>query len=725
MKRLWEFIRRYWLDVFTMKMSVSIISVILLISGVLLCISYLFFMNNISVQAEKSSVLRLREIVNMVENNLSYADGIATSLAVSREARNLSAIEYLDDVDRIEAVRSMSEQLRLQKFSNSLIHSLYLYYPDAGVVVYDALYQASDVDDVENISFQEEDPVFCTPHARFSHYTDAGYQDLLKIVKPLAYESGYVVVNLSAAELSGYLEGLKISNEELIWLSDKNGNVVLEDRVMPADLQIGHTTWQGKDYIVVEQTGEFTKWRFRLAIPFESFCWNYGSIQLFIPIFSLVLLFGSVVSGLFITLRISRPVNRLYYSVTENQEIKQDHFKYLLSSYEKLWPMSLKLQEEMGFLNLLLRAPSENGAKVSNFQKLLPYCEFRVLAIDLSVSKVTGGEFFQIMPCFQLIRDAFSGMGKVLKFRIVQVEPHRLAVIVNFDPSVLTVDEMVPMFSDLVVSIHEEVGVSVNVGVSDPKQSITDLYVAFQEALKALEYRFLTGSNALILFSDIGLPHFSLVSYPSGLEQELLDHLRMGNRTKTQEIFKEIQEFTEKVEGVHPAFSRMVAASMMSAVRQLAFRLMPESQAEMACERALKHQENLWGSTEELCEEILVFIQNMKKNKNETVAQRILSYIQEHFAEELTVESISRVFGISTSYCYRILQEQKQISPMRYISQVRVDQAAQRLKNSQDPVKKIAVDCGFESLQIFYRQFKNIKGVSPSNYRRTSRSEKE
>lgn len=720
MKRLWEFIRRYWLDVFTMKMSVSIISVILLISGVLLCVSYLFFMNNISVQAEKSSMLRLREIVNMVEENLSYADGIATSLSVSKEARNLSAIEYLDDVDRIAAVRSMSEQLRLQKFSNSLIHSLYLYYPDAGVVVCDALYRASDVDDVQNLSFQEEDPVYPTPHARFSHYTDAGYQDLLKIVKPLTYQNGYVVVNLSAEKLSSYLDRLKISEDELIWLSDKDGETVLEDKVMPADLQTGRTTWQGKEYILVEQTGLFTKWKFCLAIPFESFCWNYGSIQLFIPILSLALLFGSVVSGLFITLRISRPVNRLYYSVTENQGNKQDHLKYLLSSYEELWPKSLKLQEEMGMLNLLLRAPSEQDGKWSDLRKLLPYGGFWVLAIDLSESKVTGGEFLQTMPCLQLIREAFSGGGKALKFRIVQVEPHRMAVIVNFDLSVWKADEMVPMFSDLVVSIHEELGISVNIGVSDVKQSIKDLYVAFQEALKALEYRFLTGSNALILFGDIGLSNFSLVSYPSGLEQELLDHLRMGNRNKTQETLKQIQEFTEKVEGVHPAFSRMVAASMMSAVRQLAFRLMPESEAEAACDRALKNQENLWIPTEELCEEILVFIQDMKKNKNETVAQRILSYIQEHYAEELTVESISRVFGISTSYCYRILQEQKQISPMRYISQVRVDQAAWRLRNTQDSVKKIAKDCGFESLQIFYRQFKHINGVSPSNYRRTN-----
>ena len=57
-------------------------------------------------------------------------------------------------------------------------------------------------------------------------------------------------------------------------------------------------------------------------------------------------------------------------------------------------------------------------------------------------------------------------------------------------------------------------------------------------------------------------------------------------------------------------------------------------------------------------------------------------------------------------------------TPIRYLTEYRLETAARRLILSGDPVNSIAVSCGFDDLSYFDRLFRTSYGMPPSQYRR-------
>lgn len=58
------------------------------------------------------------------------------------------------------------------------------------------------------------------------------------------------------------------------------------------------------------------------------------------------------------------------------------------------------------------------------------------------------------------------------------------------------------------------------------------------------------------------------------------------------------------------------------------------------------------------------------------------------------------------------------MSPLEYINLVRVQTACDLLKRTDEPITTIAGKCGFTTLSTFNRNFKQITGVSPSQWRK-------
>lgn len=95
----------------------------------------------------------------------------------------------------------------------------------------------------------------------------------------------------------------------------------------------------------------------------------------------------------------------------------------------------------------------------------------------------------------------------------------------------------------------------------------------------------------------------------------------------------------------------------------------------------------------------------------------MLQYISENLAEELRVDDIAENAMISKSECTRCFHENLGIAPIQYIKQLRIDTAASQLRLTDRAVSEIACECGFQDMSYFAKTFKNIKGVTPSEYR--------
>ncbi len=58
------------------------------------------------------------------------------------------------------------------------------------------------------------------------------------------------------------------------------------------------------------------------------------------------------------------------------------------------------------------------------------------------------------------------------------------------------------------------------------------------------------------------------------------------------------------------------------------------------------------------------------------------------------------------------------ISPIQYLREYRLQKAAELLLVTDDKIKTIALNCGFNDMSYFTKSFKEFKGMLPGDYRK-------
>ena len=116
---------------------------------------------------------------------------------------------------------------------------------------------------------------------------------------------------------------------------------------------------------------------------------------------------------------------------------------------------------------------------------------------------------------------------------------------------------------------------------------------------------------------------------------------------------------------------------------------------------------------------------NVKSIKSENITnirmQKFLTYINEHYSEEISLEDLAKSANVSKSECLRCFKSCLDTTPYKYIIEFRLSKAANLLKNTNIPVSSIASAVGFNHISHFGKCFKEKTGVTPKEYRRTKK----
>lgn len=95
----------------------------------------------------------------------------------------------------------------------------------------------------------------------------------------------------------------------------------------------------------------------------------------------------------------------------------------------------------------------------------------------------------------------------------------------------------------------------------------------------------------------------------------------------------------------------------------------------------------------------------------------VIAFIQAHYAEPLTNQSIGAALGYHPNYINRLTVLHTGQSLHRYLMTVRVHRALDLIQSTCQPLSQIAQACGFQSSAHFSRCFKALMGASPSAFR--------
>lgn len=95
----------------------------------------------------------------------------------------------------------------------------------------------------------------------------------------------------------------------------------------------------------------------------------------------------------------------------------------------------------------------------------------------------------------------------------------------------------------------------------------------------------------------------------------------------------------------------------------------------------------------------------------------VISYVEEHYAQTITIEEMAALCYFSKSYFMKFFKENMGMSFITYLNDYRLEAAASMLCATEDNILDIATACGFDNLSYFNRSFKKKYGVTPGKYR--------
>lgn len=97
--------------------------------------------------------------------------------------------------------------------------------------------------------------------------------------------------------------------------------------------------------------------------------------------------------------------------------------------------------------------------------------------------------------------------------------------------------------------------------------------------------------------------------------------------------------------------------------------------------------------------------------------QRVLRDIHTNYGRLEGIAGIAAALGISENHLIREFRHEVGITPMKYLSQVRLDHAKKQLTATNRSIEEIALECGYRRANYFCRVFKQHTGVTPLAYR--------
>jgi beta-xylosidase/AraC-like DNA-binding protein len=126
-----------------------------------------------------------------------------------------------------------------------------------------------------------------------------------------------------------------------------------------------------------------------------------------------------------------------------------------------------------------------------------------------------------------------------------------------------------------------------------------------------------------------------------------------------------------------------------------------------------------------ICKILLTLIQQFKGTRsdsnqidsNDQRLREIISYVNQHFDEPITLEDVAKHFYLSPSYFSRYFKQHFGTGFSRYVMKIRLEHSVKDLQYTKDSITYISMKNGFPNTKSFSTLFKEVYGETPHTFR--------
>lgn len=106
-----------------------------------------------------------------------------------------------------------------------------------------------------------------------------------------------------------------------------------------------------------------------------------------------------------------------------------------------------------------------------------------------------------------------------------------------------------------------------------------------------------------------------------------------------------------------------------------------------------------------------------KSGRSSEKLQNAISLLGKSYRQEISIPMLAESCGMSEVYFRRLFFKAYGMSPLEYITYLRISYASELLKNTNFSIESICYECGYRDPAYFCRVFRKSTGLSPSVYR--------
>lgn len=254
------------------------------------------------------------------------------------------------------------------------------------------------------------------------------------------------------------------------------------------------------------------------------------------------------------------------------------------------------------------------------------------------------------------------------------------------------------------------------VGIGSVCESLDQIRQSYQEALMAsidpslpVKYRFYEDTPVLGVTRD---------GYAvKQLEQQLFDRIRLG---QWEQVRNDLMDFIRRYEneGAGLLHAQQRVLELLWIASRVLLEMGIEIDTPMFSFQAQDYRQ-LRAESELLLERMRKCYSEHHARLEPDTIQQIKQYIADHSHEDISLEAIGRMVGLSPFYISKMFKEQLGINYIDFLTECRIKKAIKLMSDPGLSLKEITYMVGYHDPNYFSKVFKKMCEVSPTEYRKT------
>lgn len=114
---------------------------------------------------------------------------------------------------------------------------------------------------------------------------------------------------------------------------------------------------------------------------------------------------------------------------------------------------------------------------------------------------------------------------------------------------------------------------------------------------------------------------------------------------------------------------------------------------------------------------VIEFLEGRNAKKNRKIVEQVVKYVEESFAQEITLKNIANDLYYSPNHLGYLFKEETGQGFTEYLTEFRMKRAGELLKNSRVKMYEVANQVGYKNISSFINQFKVFFNMTPTEYR--------